>query len=148
MRILEKHIAEGIPIDAVLPTMGGQTALNLAIDCDSAGVWAKYNCEIIGVDINAIETTEDREKFRLKMIEIGVGVCKGRTARSFLEGKEIAQETGFPSGNSSIVYAWWNGWRFRTSTPEDFDAALNKGLHASPTHEVLVEQSIMWLERI
>jgi MazG family protein len=81
-------------IDAVLPTMGGQTALNLAIDCDAAGIWEKYGVRIIGVDIAAIETTEDREKFRLKMIEIGVGVCKGRTARSFLEGKEIAQETG------------------------------------------------------
>jgi carbamoyl-phosphate synthase large subunit len=90
------HILERHQIDAVLPTMGGQTALNLAIDCDAAGIWEKYGVRIIGVDISAIETTEDREKFRLKMIEIGVGVCKGRTARSFLEGKEIAQETGFP----------------------------------------------------
>ena len=86
------HILENHKIDAVLPTMGGQTALNLAIDCDAAGIWEKYNVRIIGVDIKAIETTEDREKFRLKMLEIGVGVCKGRTAKSFLEGKEIAQE--------------------------------------------------------
>jgi carbamoyl-phosphate synthase large subunit len=91
IEILEKHIADGNPIDAVLPTMGGQTALNLAIDCDASGVWEKYGVKLIGVDIKAIETTEDREKFRLKMIEIGVGVCKGRTARSFLEGKESAR---------------------------------------------------------
>jgi carbamoyl-phosphate synthase large subunit len=146
IEILEKHIAEGNPIDAVLPTMGGQTALNLAIDCDAAGVWEKYNCEIIGVDINAIETTEDREKFRLKMLEIGVGVCKGRTARSFLEGKEIAQETGFPLVIRPSFTLGGTGGGF-VNKPEDFDAALNKGLHASPTHEVLVEQSIMgWKE--
>ena len=85
--ILEKH-----HIDAVLPTMGGQTALNLCIDCDKAGIWQHYGVRIIGVDIHAIETTEDREKFRLKMKELGVGVCKGSTASSFLMGKEIAQE--------------------------------------------------------
>jgi carbamoyl-phosphate synthase large subunit len=89
--ILEKH-----HIDAVLPTMGGQTALNLCIECDKAGIWQHYGVKIIGVDINAIETTEDREKFRLKMLELGVGVCKGATATSFLKGKEIAQEIGFP----------------------------------------------------
>ncbi|MCU0469748.1 MAG: carbamoyl-phosphate synthase large subunit [Arcicella sp.] len=146
IEILEKHQSEGNPIDAVLPTMGGQTALNLAIDCDSAGVWEKYGVQIIGVDINAIETTEDREKFRLKMLEIGVGVCKGRTARSFLEGKEIAQETGFPLVIRPSFTLGGTGGGF-VNEPKDFDAALNKGLHASPVHEVLVEQSIMgWKE--
>jgi carbamoyl-phosphate synthase large subunit len=126
--------------------MGGQTALNLAIDCDAAGIWEKYGVRIIGVDIAAIETTEDREKFRLKMIEIGVGVCKGRTARSFLEGKEIAQETGFPLVIRPSFTLGGTGGGF-VYDPKDFDAALNKGLHASPTHEVLVEQSIMgWKE--
>ena len=140
------HILERHQIDAVLPTMGGQTALNLAIDCDAAGVWEKYGVRIIGVDIAAIETTEDREKFRLKMIEIGVGVCKGRTARSFLEGKEIAQETGFPLVIRPSFTLGGTGGGF-VHDPKDFDAALNKGLHASPTHEVLVEQSIMgWKE--
>ncbi|MHA8065192.1 carbamoyl-phosphate synthase large subunit [Aquirufa sp. ROCK2-A2] len=140
------HILERHQIDAVLPTMGGQTALNLAIDCDAAGVWEKYGVKIIGVDIKAIETTEDREKFRLKMIEIGVGVCKGRTARSFLEGKEIAQETGFPLVIRPSFTLGGTGGGF-VNDPKDFDAALNKGLHASPTHEVLVEQSIMgWKE--
>jgi carbamoyl-phosphate synthase large subunit len=140
------HILERHQIDAVLPTMGGQTALNLAIDCDAAGIWEKYGVRIIGVDIAAIETTEDREKFRLKMIEIGVGVCKGRTARSFLEGKEIAQETGFPLVIRPSFTLGGTGGGF-VHEAKDFDAALNKGLHASPTHEVLVEQSIMgWKE--
>ncbi|GGD70738.1 carbamoyl-phosphate synthase (glutamine-hydrolyzing) [Emticicia aquatilis] len=146
VEILEKHQQMGRPIDAVLPTMGGQTALNLAIDCDKAGVWKKYNVQIIGVDIKAIETTEDREKFRLKMLEIGVGVCKGRTARSFLEGKEIAQEIGFPLVIRPSFTLGGTGGGF-VNTPEDFDKALNHGLHASPVHEVLVEQSILgWKE--
>ncbi|MFD2521739.1 carbamoyl-phosphate synthase large subunit [Emticicia soli] len=146
IEILEKHKAMGKPIDAVLPTMGGQTALNLAIDCDKGGVWQKYGVQIIGVDIKAIETTEDREKFRLKMLELGIGVCKGRTARSFLEGKEIAQEIGFPLVIRPSFTLGGTGGGF-VHNPEDFDKALNHGLHASPVHEVLVEQSILgWKE--
>jgi carbamoyl-phosphate synthase large subunit len=146
VEILEIHKAMGRPIDAVLPTMGGQTALNLAIDCDKAGVWKKYDVKLIGVDIKAIETTEDREQFRLKMLEIGVGVCKGRTARSFLEGKEIAQEIGFPLVIRPSYTLGGTGGGF-VNSPEEFDKALNNGLHASPVHEVLVEQSIMgWKE--
>ena len=139
--ILEKH-----HIDAVLPTMGGQTALNLCIDCDKAGIWDHYGVRIIGVDIKAIETTEDREKFRLKMMELNVGVCKGATASSFLQGKEIAQEIGFPLVIRPSFTLGGTGGGF-VEKPEDFDAALNRGLHASPIHEVLVEQSIMgWKE--
>ncbi len=139
--ILEKH-----NIDAVLPTMGGQTALNLCIDCEKAGIWEHYGVKIIGVDIKAIETTEDREKFRLKMIELGVGVCKGGTATSFLLGKEIAQEIGFPLVIRPSYTLGGTGGGF-VEKPEDFDEALNRGLHASPIHEVLVEQSIMgWKE--
>ena len=139
--ILEKH-----HVDAVLPTMGGQTALNLCIECEKAGIWDHYGVKIIGVDINAIETTEDREKFRLKMNELGVGVCKGATATSFLEGKEIAQEIGFPLVIRPSFTLGGTGGGF-VEKPEDFDAALNRGLHASPIHEVLVEQSIMgWKE--
>jgi len=139
--ILDKH-----HIDAVLPTMGGQTALNLCIDCEKAGIWEHYGVKIIGVDIKAIETTEDREKFRLKMLELGVGVCKGSTATSFLEGKEIAQEIGFPLVIRPSYTLGGTGGGF-VNTPEEFDAALNRGLHASPIHEVLVEQSIMgWKE--
>src|SRR5690349_8698058 len=140
-QILEKH-----HIDAVLPTMGGQTALNLCIECDKAGIWEHFGVKIIGVDINAIETTEDREKFRLKMIELGVGVCKGATATSFLQGKEIAQEIGFPLVIRPSFTLGGTGGGF-VNAPEDFDEALNRGLHASPIHEVLVEQSIMgWKE--
>jgi carbamoyl-phosphate synthase large subunit len=139
--ILEKH-----HIDAVLPTMGGQTALNLCIECDKAGIWQHYGVRIIGVDIKAIETTEDREKFRLKMHELGVGVCKGSTATSFLQGKEIAQEIGFPLVIRPSYTLGGTGGGF-VEKPEDFDEALNRGLHASPIHEVLVEQSIMgWKE--
>ncbi|WP_192822367.1 carbamoyl-phosphate synthase large subunit [Rufibacter sp. LB8] len=141
IQILEKH-----KIDAVLPTMGGQTALNLAIDCEKVGIWKKYGVKIIGVDIAAIETTEDREKFRLLMIELGVNVCKGYTAKSFLEGKEIAQEIGFPLVIRPSFTLGGTGGGF-VNTPEEFDQALTRGLHASPTHEVLVEQSIMgWKE--
>ena len=144
--ILIKHQEMGRPITHVLPTMGGQTALNLAIDCENAGIWKKYGVEIIGVDIKAIETTEDRELFRQKMIEIGIGVCKGRTAKSFLEGKEIAQEIGFPLVIRPSYTLGGTGGGF-VNSPEEFDAALNHGLHASPVHEVLVEQSIMgWKE--
>ncbi len=139
--ILEKH-----NIDAVLPTMGGQTALNLCIECEKAGVWEHYGVRIIGADIQAIETTEDREKFRLKMIELGVGVCKGGTATSFLQGKEIAQEIGFPLVIRPSYTLGGTGGAF-VNNPEDFDEFLNRGLHASPIHEVLVEQSIMgWKE--
>ncbi|WKZ59830.1 MAG: carbamoyl-phosphate synthase large subunit [Cyclobacteriaceae bacterium] len=139
--ILEKH-----NIDAVLPTMGGQTALNLCIECDKAGIWQHYGVKIIGVDIKAIETTEDREKFRLKMLELGVGVCKGATATSFLQGKEIAQEIGFPLVIRPSFTLGGTGGGF-VNKPEEFDEALNRGLHASPIHEVLVEQSILgWKE--
>ncbi|UFH54088.1 carbamoyl-phosphate synthase large subunit [Spirosoma sp. KNUC1025] len=146
VEILKKHQEMGRPIDAVLPTMGGQTALNLAIDCDKVGIWKKYNVQIIGVDIKAIETTEDREKFRLLMLQLGAGVCKGRTARSFLEGKEIAQEIGFPLVIRPSFTLGGTGGGF-VNVPEDFDKALTNGLHASPVHEVLVEQSVMgWKE--
>ncbi|MEQ9306969.1 MAG: carbamoyl-phosphate synthase large subunit, partial [Marinoscillum sp.] len=141
-----KEILELHDIDAVLPTQGGQTALNLAIDCDKAGIWEKYDVRIIGVDIDAIETTEDREKFRMKMHELGVNVCKGETATSFLKGKEIAQEIGFPLVIRPSYTLGGYGGGFVNSADE-FDKALNAGLQASPIHEVLVEQSILgWKE--
>ncbi len=141
VEILEKH-----KIDAVLPTMGGQTALNLAIDCEKAGVWKKYGVRMIGVDINAIETTEDREKFRLKMKELNVNVCDGHIATSFLQGKEIAQEIGYPLVIRPSYTLGGTGGGF-VETPDKFEKALTAGLHASPIHEVLIEQSIMgWKE--
>ena len=89
-------ILEERQIDAVLPTMGGQTALNLCIEADEKGVWEKYGVKIIGVDIDAIHITEDRERFRKLMGEIDIPVAPARIATSFLEGKAIAQELGFP----------------------------------------------------
>lgn len=140
-QILDKH-----NIDAVLPTMGGQTALNLAIDCQKAGIWDHYGVKIIGVDIDAIEMTENREKFRLLMGELDVNVCKGETATSFLQGKEIAQKIGFPLVIRPSYTLGGTGGGFVDSA-EEFDQALTKGLHASPIHEVLVEQSILgWKE--
>ena len=139
--ILKKH-----KIDAVLPTMGGQTALNLALDCEKAGLWKKYKVKMIGVNVEAIHTTEDREKFRLRMLSLGMRVCKGKTATSFLEGKEIAQEVGFPLVIRPSFTLGGTGGGF-VNTKEEFDAALNRGLHASPTHEVLIEQSVFgWKE--
>jgi carbamoyl-phosphate synthase large subunit len=141
IEILEKH-----QIDAVLPTMGGQTALNLAIECENSGIWDRYGVRMIGVDINAIETTENREKFRLKMGELGVNVCKGKTATSFLQGKEIAQDIGFPLVIRPSYTLGGTGGGF-VNSPDLFEKALNHGLHASPIHEVLIEQSILgWKE--
>ena len=141
IEILEKH-----DIDAVLPTMGGQTALNLAIDCDKAGIWKKYNTRMVGVDIKAIETTEDRERFRLKMKELNVNVCEGKTATSFLQGKEIAQEIGFPLVIRPSYTLGGSGGGFVFSA-DKFEKALSHGLHSSPIHEVLIEQSILgWKE--
>ena len=146
VEILKKHQEEGRPIDAVLPTMGGQTALNLAIDCEKAGIWERFGVRMIGVNVDAIETTEDREKFRLKMKELGVNVCEGRTATSFLQGKEIAQEIGFPLVIRPSFTLGGYGGGF-VNQAENFDKALNSGLHASPVHEVLIEQSILgWKE--
>ena len=141
-----RQILEERQIDAVLPTMGGQTALNLAIECEEAGIWGKYNAKMIGVDIDAIETTEDREKFRVRMLELGVEVCRGETATSFLKGKEIAQDIGFPLVIRPSYTLGGFGGGF-VNKQEDFDDALNAGLQASPIHEVLVEQSILgWKE--
>jgi carbamoyl-phosphate synthase large subunit len=139
--ILKKH-----KIDAVLPTMGGQTALNLAIECDKAGLWKKHGVKMIGVNIEAIHTTEDREKFRMRMLSLGMGVCKGKTATSFLDGKEIAQEVGFPLVIRPSFTLGGTGGGF-VHEKKDFDAALNRGLHASPIHEVLIEKSVFgWKE--
>ena len=133
-------------MDAVLPTMGGQTALNLAIECEKAGIWKKYNVKMIGVNIDAIETTEDREKFRLRMKELNAGVCEGKTAKSFLEGKEIAQEIGFPLVIRPSYTLGGSGGGF-VNNYQEFEEALTRGLHASPVHEVLVEKSILgWKE--
>lgn len=133
-------------IDAVLPTMGGQTALNLCIEVDELGIWEKYGVRIIGVDINAIETTENREKFRKLMVDLGIGVAQSKIANSFLEGKEASQEIGFPLVIRPSYTLGGTGGGF-VHRKEDFDEALKRGLEASPTHEVLVEKAVLgWKE--
>jgi carbamoyl-phosphate synthase large subunit len=139
-------ILEEQKIDAVLPTMGGQTALNLALKCEDMGIWEKYNVKMIGVDIDAIKITEDRDLFRIRMNEIDVAMAPSKIAKSFLEGKSIAQEFGFPlvirpsftlgGSGGSVVYE-----------KENFDALLNRGLQTSPIHEVLIDKAVLgWKE--
>ncbi|MBS1532474.1 MAG: carbamoyl-phosphate synthase large subunit [Bacteroidetes bacterium] len=133
-------------IDAVLPTMGGQTALNLCKEAEERGIWEKYNVKVIGVDTAAIEKTENREAFRQLMVDIGIDVAKSRIANSFLEGKEAAQEIGFPLVIRPSYTLGGKGAAF-VHKKEDFDQALSRGLQASPTHEVLVEQAVLgWKE--
>jgi len=141
VEILNNH-----KIDAVLPTMGGQTGLNLAIKCQELGIWDDYNVKMIGVDIAAIEITENREAFRDLMERIGIGMAPQKTAKSFLEGKSIAQDFGYPlcirasytlgGAGAAVVY-----------TEKDFDNLLNHGLHISPIHEVMIDKALMgWKE--
>jgi carbamoyl-phosphate synthase large subunit len=126
--------------------MGGQTALNLAIKCDEIGLWKKHNVQMIGVDIHAIETCENRDAFRTLMINIGVGVAPSKIANSFLEGKEIAQEIGFPLVIRPSYTLGGTGAGF-VHTREEFDAALTRGLHASPIHEVQIDKAVLgWKE--
>ncbi len=133
-------------IDAVLPTMGGQTALNLCIKADEMGIWKKYGVKIIGVDIAAIEITENREEFRKLMLKIGVGVAPSETANSFLEGKEIAQRIGFPLVIRPSYTLAGTGASF-VHTKEEFEQKLTRGLHASPIHEVLIDKAVLgWKE--
>ncbi len=133
-------------IDAVLPTMGGQTALNLCIKADEMGIWKKYGVRIIGVDIAAIEITENREEFRKLMLRIGVGVAPSETANSFLEGKEIAQRIGFPLVIRPSYTLAGTGASF-VHTKEEFEQKLTRGLHASPIHEVLIDKAVLgWKE--
>ena len=86
---IEKILAEN-EIDAVLPTMGGQTALNLAIECDEMGIWEKYNVKLVGVDIEGIKLAEDRDKFKQLMVKLGIGIAPSKVANSFLEGNNIS----------------------------------------------------------
>ncbi len=141
VEILKQH-----KIDAVLPTMGGQTALNLCIKCDEMGIWEEHGVRIIGVDIKAIEITENREEFRELMLEIGIPMAPQATAKSFLEGKEVAQEFGFPlcirasftlgGAGASVVH-----------DPKEFDSLLERGLQLSPIHEVMIDKALLgWKE--
>ena len=141
-----EQILEENQIDAVLPTMGGQTALNLCKEVEDLGLWEKFNVRLIGVDIKAIDKAEDRELFRQWMIKLGVNVATAKTANSFLEGKEFAQEIGFPLVIRPSFTLGGTGGGF-VHDKDDLDEALNRGLQASPIHEVLVEQAVLgWKE--
>ena len=140
------QVLEERQIDAVLPTMGGQTALNLAIEAGKLGVWEKYNVRLIGVDLDAIELAENREAFRELMVEIGLKVAPSYIANSFLEGKDAAQKIGFPLVIRPSYTLGGTGGSF-VHKEEDFDARLRRGLDMSPTHEVLVEKAVLgWKE--
>ncbi len=139
-------VLEERKIDAVLPTMGGQTALNLCINADTKGIWKKYNVKIIGVDIDAIHITEDREQFRKLMKKIDIPVAPARIATSFLKGKEIAQELGFPLVIRPSFTLGGTGASF-VHNKEEFEQLLSQGLHASPIHEVLIDKAVLgWKE--
>jgi carbamoyl-phosphate synthase large subunit len=141
-----EQILQENQIDAVLPTMGGQTALNLCKEADELGIWEQYNCKMIGVDVAAINTAEDRELFRQLMVKIGIAVAPSRVANSFLEGKEFAQVIGFPLVIRPSFTLGGTGGGFVHDASE-LDAALEKGLKASPMHEVLVEKAVLgWKE--
>ena len=140
------EILEERNIDAVLPTMGGQTALNLCIEVDKKGIWEKFNVDIIGVDIDAIHITEDREQFRKLMKKIDISVAPAMIATSFLQGKEIAQELGFPLVIRPSFTLGGSGASF-VHTEDEFEDLLSKGLHASPIHEVLIDKAVIgWKE--
>ena len=133
-------------IDAVLPTMGGQTALNLCIEADEKGIWEDFNVEIIGVDIDAINITEDRQQFKELMQTLNIPVAPADTATSFLKGKEIAQKFGFPLVIRPSFTLGGTGASF-VHKAEDFDELLTRGLEASPIHEVLIDKALLgWKE--
>ncbi len=139
--ILETH-----KIDAVLPTMGGQTALNLAIEADKMGVWDRYGVKMIGVGVDAIDLTENREAFKQHVQQLGMKVADSAIANSFLEGKEAAQKIGFPLVIRPSYTLGGTGGGF-VMKEDEFDEALRRGLEASPTHEVLVEKAVLgWKE--
>jgi carbamoyl-phosphate synthase large subunit len=140
-KILKNH-----NIDAVLPTMGGQTALNLAIKCDEIGLWEEYGVRMIGVDIKAIDVTENRQAFRELMDEIGIPMAPQKTAKSFLEGKEVAQEFGFPLCIRAS-YTLGGAGASLVHDPAQFDKLLTRGLHLSPIHEVMIDKALLgWKE--
>ena len=133
--------------DAVLPTMGGQTGLNLARDLEKEGFWKANGIKIIGVDIDAVELTEDRQLFRDRMEEIGIMQCRSRQAESLLDAKEIKEELGglpivirpsFTMGGAGGGIVW---------SEDEFDQKVLRGLEMSPVHSVLIEESIFgWKE--
>tara|TARA_B100000925_G_scaffold124663_2_gene92773 strand:+ start:1601 stop:4450 length:2850 start_codon:yes stop_codon:yes gene_type:complete len=147
--LITKSIIEVLKIhkvDAVLPTMGGQTALNLCIEADDKGIWEDFGVEIIGVDIEAINITEDRDRFKKLLKTIDIPVAPAETATSFLKGKEIAQKFGFPLVIRPSFTLGGTGASF-VHNADEFEELLTRGLEASPIHEVLIDKALTgWKE--
>ena len=142
---VEKIIAKERP-DALLPTMGGQTALNCALDLADHGVLEKYGVELIGAKREAIRMAEDRELFKQAMSEIGLGSPKSEVARSYEQAVAIQAEVGFPTIIRPSFTLGGTGGGIAYNR-EEFEEIVKRGLELSPTHEVLIEESVLgWKE--
>ena len=144
-QMVEKVIAQARP-DALLPTLGGQTGLNVAMDLAEHGVLEKYGVELIGARADVIAKAEERDQFKAAMEKIGLDVCRGETVNSLAEARRVMADVGLPCvvrpsftmGGSGSAIAY---------NKDDFDGLVQNGLDQSPIHEVLIEESIIgWKE--
>ncbi len=143
--VLEAIIARERP-DALLPTVGGQTALNLAMELVEAGVLEEYGVELIGADAEAIATAEDRGRFKEAMIEIGLSVPDSGIAHTMVEARSVVESIGLPVVIRPAYILGGKGTGMAT-TPEEFELAASEGIEASPISEILIEKSIAgWKE--
>ncbi|MDE0833186.1 MAG: carbamoyl-phosphate synthase large subunit [Acidimicrobiales bacterium] len=143
--VLEAIIARERP-DALLPTVGGQTALNLAMELVEAGVLEEYGVELIGADAEAIATAEDRGRFKEAMIEIGLSVPDSGIAHTMVEARSVVESIGLPVVIRPAYILGGKGTGMAT-TPEEFERAASEGIEASPISEILIEKSIAgWKE--
>ncbi|HJT96857.1 MAG TPA: carbamoyl phosphate synthase large subunit, partial [Rhodanobacteraceae bacterium] len=142
---VEKIIAKERP-DALLPTMGGQTALNCALDLADHGVLEKYGVELIGASREAIRMAEDRELFRRAMMDIGLDCPKAEVAKTFEQALEIQQKVGYPTIIRPSFTLGGSGGGIAYNV-EEFEEIVKRGLELSPVHEVLIEESVLgWKE--
>ena len=151
-QVIEKIIEKERP-DAVLPTMGGQTALNCALDLDKHGVLQKYNVELIGANAHAIEKAEDRQKFKVAMTAIGLESAKSGVAHSLEEAWDVQRRIGIDLGTSGFPAVIRPSFTLGGSgggiayNAEEFETICRRGLEASPTSELLIEESLLgWKE--
>ena len=145
VQVLKEIIVKERP-DALLPTLGGQTALNLAMDLEKEGILDEYNVELIGADAEAISTAEDRAKFKEAMIEIGLSVPISGVAHSMEDADKIIEDIGLPVIVRPAYILGGKGTGI-AETPEQFTSLAKNGLSASPINEILIEQSIKgWKE--
>jgi carbamoyl-phosphate synthase large subunit len=144
-QVVEKIIAKERP-DALLPTMGGQTALNCALDLDKYGVLKKYNVELIGASKEAIDKAEDRQKFKMAMTKIGLGSARSAIAHSMEEALQVQASIGYPAIIRPSFTMGGSGGGIAYNR-EEFVTICDRGLDASPTKELLIEESLLgWKE--